>query len=388
MFRSSAKLGFFSVATFVAGLFLSTVCLATPRYSAMVGQNCNLCHHNPTGGGMRSLYASQYLMPTRFAMKAIGESEPAPVNPQIGDNVTVGADLRTFYLWEEDRPSGNNFINMQGSAYLAFQPDPKYSLYIHEEFGQGSAQAYELFAMGYVLPANGYVKVGKFVPSFGWKFPDHRSFVRREYVFLPPFPPHSDTGIEAGLYPGSFSVEASVSNGNFLSPRDNDNEVAFCARGAWRYTGGKSGLNVVAGASYYQNGHHGDGLWAGGPLASAAWNRFTWVGELDWSHQEIPATAGGPPFNQTGVVLSQEFSFQAVQGLAVMATHDFYDPDKNIQTGSVQRFGLGIDALPYPFLGIQGMVWMFHPDEGPEIENKFGYTDDRLQTAIQIHFLY
>jgi hypothetical protein len=35
------------------------------------------------------------------------------------------------------------------------------------------------------------------------------------------------------------------------------------------------------------------------------------------------------------------------------------------------------------------MVYLFHPDEGAEIESpKFGFTDDRLQTTIQIHFLY
>jgi hypothetical protein len=370
------------------GFLLPIPCQATPRYSAIVGQNCNLCHHNPTGGGMRSLYASQYLMPTRFAMKAIAEGEAAPVNPQIGDNVTVGADLRTFHLYEEDREAGNNFITMQGSAYLAFQPDAKFSMYMHQEFGQGAAQAYELYAMGYVLPANGYVKVGKLVPSFGWKFPDHRSFVRREFVIFPPFPPHSDTGIEAGAYPGPFSIEASVLNGQFQSPRDSDRDLAFSARGSWRFTESSMGLNLVAGGSYYQNGDPGDGIWAGGPLASAAWNRFTWVGELDWTHQERRAVAGAPPVNQTAIALSQEFSARILRGLDVVATHDFYDPDKNVQTGSVQRFGVGIDSLLYPFLGIQGMVYLFHPDEGPEIAGRFGYVDDRVTSAIQIHFLY
>jgi len=32
---------------------------AVPRYSARYGQSCTLCHQNPTGGGMRTLYASQ-----------------------------------------------------------------------------------------------------------------------------------------------------------------------------------------------------------------------------------------------------------------------------------------------------------------------------------------
>jgi hypothetical protein len=88
------------------------------------------------------------------------------------------------------------------------------------------------------------------------------------------------------------------------------------------------------------------------------------------------------------MALSQEFSAELMRGFWVTGTHDFYDPDKNLKTGSVQRFGIGVDTLPYAFLGIQGMVYLFHPDEGPEIANRFGYTDDRLETAIQIHFLY
>ena len=34
-----------------------------PRYSARYGQDCNLCHVNPTGGGQRTTYATQYIVP-------------------------------------------------------------------------------------------------------------------------------------------------------------------------------------------------------------------------------------------------------------------------------------------------------------------------------------
>lgn len=32
---------------------------AIPRFSVQYGQSCQLCHHNPLGGGMRSLYGVQ-----------------------------------------------------------------------------------------------------------------------------------------------------------------------------------------------------------------------------------------------------------------------------------------------------------------------------------------
>ncbi len=336
---------------------------------------------------MRSLYASQYLLPTRFAMKAIPEGDPAPVNPQIGDNVTIGADLRTFHLWDDDREEGGNFLEMQGSVYLAFQPHARWSLYVHEEFGQGAAQAYELYGMGYVLPENGYVKVGKFVPAFGWKVPDHRSFTRREYVFLPPFPPHGDTGIEAGIYPGPFAIEASVTNGEIGRPRDTNRDLAYSARGAYLYTNGKRGINLWAGGSYYQRGEPGAGVWAGGPFASGSWKGLTWVGELDWSHSET-TTAGGAGTSQTAVVLSQEFSYRILRGLEAVVVHDFFDPRKDSKTGSVQRFGGGVEALPFPFLSVQAYLYFFEPDEGSDISDRYGYTEDDLMSSIQVHFLY
>ncbi len=361
---------------------------ATPRLASIVGQNCNLCHHNPTGGGLRSLYASQYLVPTRLAARPLPEGAKAPVNPQIGDDVTVGADLRFFHLKEEDQVAGNNFLTMQASVYLAFQPDPRASLYIHQEFGQGSAQAYEVYAMGYVLPKTGYVKIGKFIPAFGWKVPDHRAFTRREYVFFPPFPPQADTGVEAGIYPGPVSLEASITNGEFRGSRDTNEELAFTARGSVRGASSRFGVNAVAGASYHQRGEKGDGVWSGGPFASATWNRITWLGEVDWTHTELPAQGVSARSSQTAVTLSQEASLRLMQGVDLVFAHDFFDPTKNEKTGSLQRWGAGMDVLGTHFLEISAMFYVFQPDDGPEIATRFGYPEDRWQSAVQVHVLY
>src|SRR5262245_32728836 len=51
------------VSTIAALLCAAIDANAIPRYTARVRQNCTLCHANPTGGGMRSLYASQFLVP-------------------------------------------------------------------------------------------------------------------------------------------------------------------------------------------------------------------------------------------------------------------------------------------------------------------------------------
>ena len=69
---------------------------ALPRYTAVYGQNCVLCHVNPTGGGMRSLYASQFLVPEEIAASGWQPEEMETLSPQISPNLAVGLDLRTL----------------------------------------------------------------------------------------------------------------------------------------------------------------------------------------------------------------------------------------------------------------------------------------------------
>ena len=357
-------------------LVLAGAAGATPRYAIRAGQNCNLCHTNPTGGGMRELYASQFLIAEQISMKK--ETEPEiPIDPQIGTNVVIGTDLRTFYLHRDDQDVRNNFLQMQGAVYLSFQPATRFLGYFHQEFGQGPASAYELFALGWVLPGNGYVKAGKFVPAFGWRVPDHRSFTRRDFVFLPATPPHSDTGLEIGVFPGSFAIQASVLNGEYRSSFDSNDRVAFAARGSYRWTGGWG--NVEIGGSCYRNQTSLEERRTYGPFAGLFLWRLTWTGEVDWTRVETAAVT-------TSLTTSHELAGRIVQGIDVFATYDFHDPHTDLKTGSVHRIGLGVDVLPYPFLALRGKVNAFRVDEGVDISAL--YTEDFLQSQVEIHFFY
>jgi hypothetical protein len=44
---------------------------ALPRYSARNSQSCFLCHHSPSGGGMRSGYGSQYFAGRKLAVNKV-----------------------------------------------------------------------------------------------------------------------------------------------------------------------------------------------------------------------------------------------------------------------------------------------------------------------------
>ncbi|MGQ0721989.1 MAG: hypothetical protein ACT4PE_10510 [Candidatus Eiseniibacteriota bacterium] len=371
-------------------LVAGSVAHATPRYSAIVGQDCNLCHINPTGGGLRDPYSSQYLLPTRLAMQIGGRSDEAIANPQISDDLVVGADLRTMWLWQENKDAGNNFRAMQGSLYFALGlGDPRYKIYVHQEFGQRDVNV-EAFGLAYILPANGYVKAGRIVPAFGWKVADHRAFARRDFVFLPQFPPHSDTGVEIGLYPADFTFEASVTNGQFQSPVDANDSVALAGRTSWKWT--REPFHVVVGGSWYHNEAVNEDLDAVGPLAAARWGRLRWFGEADWTRREAAPVETSPTV--WGFVTSNELSLQLVQGLDVVATYDFYDPDTDLETGAAHRIGVGMDALARSFVHLSAKVNLFSFDNGATVESIFepgstdGTVDGFTQAELTVHFLY
>ena len=376
-------------------LFGAMPSFATPRYAMRAGQNCLLCHQNPSGGGMRSEYACQSLVPERLAMRpADGADAAAPgPSPRLGDNVVLGADMRAAYLDQTGRDEGNNFLLMQGSVYLSVELDPRVSLYVQEEFGQGAARAFELYGLGFLLPASGYVKVGRFVPAFGWKYDDHRAFTRREFVFLPAFPPDSDTGVEVGFLPGSLSLQFAATNGEFASAREQNDEVAWTARGEFRRD--LAGGHAAFGGSYFQNrgtrggasGSSGEDVYAGGPFAGVRMGRATWLGEFDWAHREVAEPGGSRSVFRT-FTTSQELSWELVQGLDAVATYDFHDVDLDRASGAVRRFGAALSALPRAWLGVYAGVMLYRVDEGPDLASRAGSPEDATATNVMIHLLY
>lgn len=380
---------------------------ALPRYTARYRQNCNLCHMNPTGGGLRSLYATQYLVPHEMAMKRFYADSLLKMNPEISESIRLGADLRTLHLYSKpqaliplvlagevpgheieyvDRPGEKNFFQMEGNVYLGFEPLPRFAGYI----SRGQSASLEIWGMAYILPYNGYVKIGRFEPEFGWKFDDHTHFTREPdpqslqagTPFFRP-PSQSDQGVEIGIYPKRFALNAAVLNGNPGSPSfDNNNDVAFAGRGLMRLDIGGAGLGL--GGSYWHNVEPGGVRLAGGPLGYLNWGRLTWVGEVDWSHLD----PSGAVAARTQLLSSHELSVQVAQGLDLLATFDYDDPNFDLRTGTRARYGAGFDVLPTPFVSIQAVVNVFRYDTvagGDITAAKYtGYA----QSQVQVHFFF
>jgi len=322
---------------------------------------------------MRSAYAVQQLVPKEFAMSPATPELLKEIDPKIGKNLSIGTDFRQLFLLESEGSSlapPQGFFPMQADLYVMFQLDPKFLLY----YDKGMSNTYEAFGLAHVLPWDGYVKAGRFVPPYGWKFDDHTMFVRDNEGFAPPA--NTDGGVEVGLSPEPAEVQLALVNGARGSTLDNDRRLALSGNASARFhVGPVAGSLGLAG--YTQPGIQVD-LSSGGIFGYlTAWN-VTWVGQNDWVRRH-PASQG--PL--TGIVASHEVSVLLRRGVELKSTYDFYDPDRHLKAGSKDRWGIGFDVMPRSFLVVEALYRHTRVTSGPAFQAS-GY-DEGL---FQLHLLY
>jgi len=342
---------------------------AVPRYSARYEQTCALCHVNPTGGGMRTTYASQEMVPKEFAWSPPDSGFLADLDPRLSKHVTIGADFREIYATSDVDANHLGFFQMQGDAYLAFQLEAKSTLY----YDRGLSNTYELFGLHYWRPW-AYVKAGRFVPAYGWKFDDHTHFVRSDLGFFPPG--SSDVGLELGFTPSRFDLQLSLLNGQRGSVQDGDRKLAVGVNALYRFRVGPVG----AGAGFeglHQPGRLEDVV-SGGLHGYLTWENLFWLGQGDLVRRD-PALGG----ETTGLATSHEFTWLIRRGLELKATYDFFDPDTRLGSGARTRFGGGVFLMPRSYLALEGLYRSLQVDGGPALPGV-----DYNEAVLQLHILY
>lgn len=340
-----------------------------PRYAARYQQTCALCHVNPSGGGMRTAYAAQKLVPEEIAWRRGGLPALDEIAPAVAKRIQIGTDFREVYVGADRREDHLNFFQMQADLYFAFQLDTAVTLY----YDRGESGSYELFGLDYLRP-DVYVKAGRFVPSYGWKFDDHTMFVRSELGFMPPG--NSDVGLEAGYARGPLDLQLGVVNGSRGQILDTDTKAAGVGRALVRHRLGPAAVALGI-SGYHQPGDARDvDTW--GLVGYLTWNRFTWVGEGDY-FQSRPA--GGP--TTVGAVTSNEVTLLLHQGLELIGTYDFFDPDRDRASGAKARYGGGVQVMPRPYATLAALV------RRTDYNNGVAYSgNDQTETVILLHLLY
>lgn len=374
----------------IAAAIVSLLCAAieaeaVPRYTARVQQNCTLCHDNPTGGGMRSLYASQFLVPREMSLVKFTEEQVQRIRPDVSSSLTVGADLRTAHFYTSENVPGQGFFQMQGDLYASFHVDDRWSANLNvDQIG-----SVEIYGLGWVLPWQGYVKAGRFTPVFGWRFTDHNMFTREELWFDQPF--NTDAGVEVGFFPRHVAFSASLLNGEpGVNTRfDTNNELAFVANALWQFGAGPIGVGL-GGSYWYNNRDPSESTarpgrrTAGGPYGYVTWGALAWLWELDANRLRTEDVGV-----QTALVTSHEVSWEIEPGLDLIGTYNWTDRDLDRKSGSLQRFGLGVDVMPVPCVQLQAHVNYYDAERGSPPPAPTDVPEpDFWRSEIQLHLFY
>jgi len=349
--------------------------------------NCTTCHISPAGGGLRtpsglyygresvpwfghrpSAHAAPRENPTDgqydflkgFSGWAPGQTPSGSVADRYGNidpdpKFVAGADLRAmayFPLAEGDYAS---VFPMQADLYGAARLSRHLQLYadvglyssrstfaLDEAYRstRPSALDYlkidELFVKYDRLPYNGYVRAGRLAPTYGWRIPDHTSFIRRDLGFGET---RSWFGVEAGINPNyPYANLALFYQGlDFWPGETSATGVGAAASAGVRELGWQAGGNV-----HVLTLADGGLDVAAGPQWGINWNPVVYLGEFDYRRLG----------DGEGDATSALFAYHEVQwlfhrGLAAKLKYDWMDPSLDYKDDHLNRVALGLDIAPY-----------------------------------------
>lgn len=326
---------------------------ALPRFALRTNLKCQSCHIDPNGGGMRNYYgAALYSKWTLPLQSAAPDSTLDDFTTELSKYVSFGSDLRTLFYYQQ-KNSASSFYQMQGNIYLSARLASKVLVY----FNKGLYHGFEVFGLANLLPANGYIKVGRFTPPYGTRIDDHTVFVRDSTDFQNNR--REDTGIEIGISPSIFTWSAGIFNG----VRDNDFSSGkirlFSTRLEAKIKFEDLKLSL-GGSAWYNNSQAGTFTMFGG-FGGVSYQRLALSAEFDLKKDK----AG---YGTNELISYLELNYLLIDGLDLKFIHDFHDPDVKYRTGSQSRYSLGLEFFPVNGVEIRPM-YRIHKEDPVDVQN-------------------
>jgi hypothetical protein len=386
-------------------LFLThSTLLSYPKFAALTGEKCQTCHVNPTGGGMRNPYGvkiSKEFLYLKFLEKA---NKTTDINTQITKGITLGGDMRFLFADHqvgEGFPNFNTFFQMQGDLYVNAQVNKYISLmiapglYIPNTFSTSPLAAkYEIYGMVSNLPAGLYFKVGRFIPNFGIKIPEHRAYNRIYNDLYTPYA--SDAGIEVGITPefgnANLTVTAEISNGSSTNAVfqtnnsfDFDNQRQFTGSMDFRWASKKGNYAFGVGGSFLNNPFKYNPTAninalkeaAGGRVAAGLFKRVSLLGELTYSRLKISDSLSTKLEQR---IIFGDIDITVIKGLELKGQYEDFDP-KNIPNAYRRRISIG--AVIFPLTGLE-IESIYRKVQEPNLDTEI--KNDEFQTVIKFYF--
>jgi hypothetical protein len=360
---------------FCISLLLTASATALPQFAARTGERCQSCHVDPSGKGMRTLNGANF---GRNELPLSSTDDTADIEDfitRITKNINTGGDFRTLYFYNEIDKTGS-FFQMEGNLYFDFRLNKKVRVYV----SKGLYTGFEVFGLARVLPLDGYIKVGKFVPAYGLRIDDHNAFIRGgrySSAFASTLPAGypgglrfgeraEDTGMEFGFAPSIFSITAGVFNGipgGGLTGTAGSKTYAVALRGEAIIP--SETINISVGGSFYNypnpNGF-GTTQFYGAFATLGVMKNLTLLAEADRSVNPLNSK------NITGQMLYTQLDYFFTSGLDVFAGYEFYDPDIELANGTASSINIG--ASFFPMSGVElRPVYHINKETPVEISN-------------------
>ena len=365
------KLIFLSLSLMI--FLANNLSFSLPRYAVRLGDKCIDCHYNPTGGIIRNESGWYY---GKNIMSAVSPREQDfAMTPKIGDNITIGLDYRTQFLYSTEKEK-YDFQQMTGSIYTNFALAENLNLIGRYDFIQ---EIWEAYGILHFLPNNGYIKVGSFQPNFGIRLDDHTAYTRGGDLFLLfsggnnrqgliYSPWYTEVGAEVGIYISNWALLTASAGSNISTNRTFTKDPTYTARLEMYPKIGKVGLMFGGSYAAAKIPQTSDFY---GAFAGFGYKRFTLLGEFDRANNVM--TAG----TKSNIILI-EAAYVITIGLDAVVRWDWLDPDINVSSDEVQHLILGFEWFPYSFIEIRPQYrFMF---EDPSVNND--------SFVLQFHFWY
>jgi hypothetical protein len=330
----SLRIRILALGLLIAGALDLSPAGAEPYLAVQTGYKCNVCHVNPTGGGLRSDFGAIFAK-TLLPADTLGDQLDAWTG-KLTERIRVGGDLRADWSSSSapNTPRTQQFALEQFRAYadLAIIPE-KLGIYVDEQIAPNGSQNMEAYVRYGSTNQGLYLKGGQFYLPFGWRLQDQTAFVREASGISMTTP---DKGLEIGYELPSWSLQLDLTNGAANASAGSGHQVtaqAVYVKPFWRV-----GLAATAEQSDVGN-RRVAGLFAGvrtGPIA--------WLGEADVIHDD--SFPGGRTL-AAGLI---EGDWRLRQGHNLKFTAEYLDPDRAVREDQQVRYSCVYEYTPIPFL--------------------------------------
>ena len=335
-----------------------------PRYALRMGGTCADCHVNPTGGFMRNSGGWNF---GKNVLPMERPSKEFPMSNKIGENIQFGLDFRgNSYLFLKEKEKRIDFQSMSGSMYTNVDISENISIFARYDFLNYIWNAY---GIAHILPNDGYIKAGSFLPNFGIRLDDHTAYTRggdlgqitelkdpnlKYGLIYNPY--YTESGIEIGQYISDFAfITASV--GNPRSPSVFSSDPTYTANFELYPTVSDVAALMLGGAvSIFRQKVPAGQVQMYGGYAGIGIGDFTLMGEYDIANNYVKR-------DTASTALMIEASYRLIKGLEAAVRYDRFDPLTSREKDDVSRLIVGFEFHPYSFVEIrpQYRFQMEHP---------------------------